>query len=178
MKKILHSRAFKIAAEIFVIALAAVLVMKFVTISDGKKSDTKEKNTDGKSLTATLEIEFTIVYNEENYANLRESLKKDGMLPESGYFAKDETLSFTDGDTVYSLLTAYCADNGIDLDCESPSENAYGTAYIKGIGGLYESDCTKNSGWVYSVDGESPDIGISDYVLSDGDSISVSFVVF
>ena len=41
----------------------------------------------------------------------------------------------------------------------------------QGINQLYEFDCGKNSGWMYSVNGEYPNYGASSYNLKDGDKV-------
>ena len=46
-----------------------------------------------------------------------------------------------------------------------------GGAYIRGINNLYEYDCGSVSGWMYKVNGDFPNVGCSDYKLSEGDSI-------
>ena len=43
--------------------------------------------------------------------------------------------------------------------------------YVEGINQLYEFDCGKNSGWMYSVNGEFPNYGASSYKPKDGDKI-------
>ena len=47
----------------------------------------------------------------------------------------------------------------------------YHTAYIEGIANLYEFDCGSASGWVYTVNGEQPGVGCSDYAVHDGDTV-------
>ena len=40
----------------------------------------------------------------------------------------------------------------------------YKSYYVEGINQLYEFDCGKNSGWMYSVNGEYPNYGASSYI--------------
>ena len=49
---------------------------------------------------------------------------------------------------------------------------AYKSVYIEGINNLYEFDCGKLSGWMFSVNGEFPNYGSSTYKLQDGDQVS------
>lgn len=49
------------------------------------------------------------------------------------------------------------------------------SAYIEGIGNLYEFDCGELSGWMYSVNGVWPDYGCSGYTLHDGDTVVWSY---
>lgn len=48
-------------------------------------------------------------------------------------------------------------------------------AYISSVGGLAEFDGGPRSGWLYSVNGKDPDVGIASYVLSNGDSIVLRY---
>lgn len=41
--------------------------------------------------------------------------------------------------------------------------------YIEGINNIFEMDFGKASGWIYTVNGESPSVGCANYKLSDGD---------
>lgn len=51
------------------------------------------------------------------------------------------------------------------------SLSAFKSYYVEGINQLYEFDCGKNSGWMYSVNGEYPNYGASSYNLKDGDKV-------
>ena len=42
---------------------------------------------------------------------------------------------------------------------------------IEGIGNLYEFDCGELSGWMYTVNGQAPNYGCSQYQLEDGDVV-------
>ena len=98
-------------------------------------------------------------------------LWKEGIeeiIPKDGSFFNG-TVEFTQGETVYDILKRICAENHIALDCVFTP--LYGTYYIKGMGNLYEFDCGSESGWKYSVNGELPGTGSSDYVVKVGDKI-------
>jgi hypothetical protein len=178
MKKLSKNRALKTVLAVLILAMLIVFAAKFIRITPEKSGENNSVEFDEGKPKISITIECTSVYKEENYSKLDDGLKADGVLPSDGYFAENVSVNFSDGDTVFDALTDYCNANNIAIDSETAAENAYGTAYVKGIGGLYEGDCTKNSGWVYSVNGEMPDCGMSDFTLSDGDEISVSFVVF
>lgn len=51
----------------------------------------------------------------------------------------------------------------------------YNSAYIEGIGNLYEFDCGENSGWMYKVNDWFPNYGMSRYVLKNGDTVSLIY---
>lgn len=92
------------------------------------------------------------------------------LLPEDGIIISEKTVSFSDGESVFDILKRSCEENGISL--EFSTTPLYGGAYIEGIGNLYEFDCGSISGWMYSVNGEFPAVGCSDYKVSKNDRIS------
>ena len=58
---------------------------------------------------------------------------------------------------------------------ESSYVPLYGTAYVEGIGNLYEFDCGEGSGWMYRVNGNYPNFGCSRYILQDGDTVEFRY---
>ena len=94
---------------------------------------------------------------------------KADYVPTDGVILPETELSFTEGETAFDLLQRVCRDNGIAM--ESSWSPLYKSAYIEGIGNLYEFDCGELSGWMYSVNGAFPNYGCSKYLLQDGDVI-------
>ena len=98
---------------------------------------------------------------------------KADFVPDDGVILPETELSFAEGETAFDLLQRVCRDNGISM--ESSWSPLYKTAYIEGIANLYEFDCGKLSGWMYSVNGVWPDYGCSGYTLHDGDTVVWSY---
>jgi len=73
------------------------------------------------------------------------------------------TFTFNEGATVYDALCAL----GLSVNARGTS---YGT-YVAAIGGLAEKEHGGTSGWMYSVNGVTPNTACSNYVLSNGDSV-------
>ena len=73
------------------------------------------------------------------------------------------TFTFNEGATPYDALCAL----GLSVNAHGSS---YGT-YVASIGGLAEKEHGGTSGWMYSVNGVTPNTACSNYVLSNGDSI-------
>ena len=73
------------------------------------------------------------------------------------------TFTFNEGATVYDALCAL----GLSVNAHG---SPYGT-YVAAIGGLAEKEHGGTSGWMYSVNGATPDKACSNYVLSNGDSV-------
>ena len=72
-------------------------------------------------------------------------------------------------DTVFSILKRVCRENNIHL--EASYTPLYNSAYIEGIGNIYEFDCGSLSGWMYSVNGVFADCSSSEYPVNDKDVI-------
>lgn len=94
---------------------------------------------------------------------------KTELVPESGWILAPVTLSFTEGESVFDLLQRVLRDYGIHM--EYSDTPIYDSAYIEGIGNLYEMDCGPQSGWMYRVNGQFPNYGCSRYILADGDRV-------
>ena len=94
---------------------------------------------------------------------------KADYMPADGVILPETEVSFAEGETAFDLLQRVCRDNGISM--ESSWSPLYKSAYIEGIANLYEFDCGKLSGWMYSVNGEFPNVGASAYTLCDGDVV-------
>ena len=95
---------------------------------------------------------------------------KETIVPENGWMLGTVSVELQEGDTVFDVLQRVTRQYGIALEFSvSP---IYNTAYIEGIGNLYERDCGTGSGWLFSVNGAFPSVGCSNYTVSDGDSIA------
>lgn len=73
------------------------------------------------------------------------------------------TFTFNEGATVYDALCAL----GLSVNARGTS---YGT-YVAAIGGLAEMEHGDKSGWMYSVNGETPMTACSSYVLPNGANV-------
>lgn len=73
------------------------------------------------------------------------------------------TFTFNKGATPYDALCAL----GLSINAHGSS---YGT-YVAAIGGLAEKQYGGTSGWMYSVNGVTPNTACSNYVLSNGDNV-------
>ena len=94
---------------------------------------------------------------------------KAGLVPESGAVFPASTVTFHVGETVFQVLQRTMKQNKIHLEFQNTP--AFRSAYIEGIGNLYEFDCGPLSGWMYKVNGVFPGKGCSSYVLQDGDVV-------
>lgn len=113
----------------------------------------------------TISIECKNILN--NMDNLKKT--KEEFIPEDGWILKETEVAFQGGETVFDVLKKVCGENGIHMS--SKYTPLYKSYYIEGINQLYEMDCGKNSGWMYSVNGKYPNYGCSEYKLKNGDKI-------
>lgn len=95
--------------------------------------------------------------------------EKAELVPDSGWLLEPAQLTFDPGESVFDVLQRACRENSIHL--EFSITPLYNSAYIEGIGNLYEFDCGDLSGWTYTVNGQFPNRGCSLWELQDGDTV-------
>mgnify|MGYP003282681901 CR=1 FL=1 len=95
--------------------------------------------------------------------------RKRDLVPEDGWLLPETEVTFTIGESVFDVLQRVCKDNGIPMEFNWTP--LYNSAYIEGIGNLYEFDVGEGSGWNYAVNGWFPNYGCSRYALADGDTV-------
>ena len=95
--------------------------------------------------------------------------------------------------TVLHALIKMLLDNGVDLETKEAftyrdgktytipknldvQAGLGGKVYLAMAGGLREFDGGNMSGWMYRVNGNLPNLGMSDYAISDGDKINIFYV--
>jgi hypothetical protein len=126
--------------------------------------------TDGKEkITCYLEIRCDKLV--ENKSKAEKSIWN--YIPEDGTILEKTKVTVERGTTVYGMLSQVCQSEGIALDAQyTPMYHSY---YVKGIAHLYEKQAGTRSGWVYQVNGTSPNKGASSFVLSGGDECVWSY---
>lgn len=95
--------------------------------------------------------------------------EKVELVPEDGWILAPVTVEFSAGQNVFDVLLATVKANAIHMEYQSTP--MYETAFIEGIGNLYEFDCGALSGWMYKVNGWFPNYGCSRYAVQAGDVI-------
>ena len=98
---------------------------------------------------------------------------KEVLVPADGVLYARKAVTFYEGESVFDVLQRETRNNRIHM--ESNFTPMYNSAYIKGIGNLYEFDCGDNSGWMYCVNGWYPNYGVSRYVVQDQDEIVFNY---
>ena len=119
----------------------------------------------GKEYSATLSIDCTTILS--NADMLKEG--KQRAVPPDGIIMASTKVLFHEGESAFDVLKRETMNNKIHLEFSlTPVHNS---AYIEGIGNIYEFDCGQLSGWSYLVNGTSMKESSSDYELKDGDII-------
>lgn len=95
--------------------------------------------------------------------------EKKSLIPENGIIYENNKVSFSKGESAFDILNRELIKNRIHF--EFVNTPMYDSAYIEGIGNLYEFDCGSLSGWMYRVNGIKQNFGCSQYTVKDGDEI-------
>lgn len=115
--------------------------------------------------TVSLTVDCTDVLS--NMESLRE--EKHSIIPQNGIIYNNPQIEIEEGDSVFDVLKRALTSSGVHL--EFSLTPVYNSAYIEGIGNLYEFDCGERSGWKFSVNGEFPRMGCSDVKVKPSDKI-------
>ncbi len=98
---------------------------------------------------------------------------KEVLVPSDGIILPRTKVVFYEGESVYDVLKRETRNRRVHM--ESNFTPMYNSAYIKGIGNLYEFDCGSESGWLYCVNGWYPNYGVSRYAIQQGDDLQFHY---
>ncbi len=93
------------------------------------------------------------------------------VVPEDGVIIARCEVSLPEGATAFDALAAAARKQRVRVDYIG---SAYGT-YVRGIGYVTEFGFGELSGWMYTVNGEFPDVSVSDRVLGSGDVVEFRY---
>lgn len=93
------------------------------------------------------------------------------VVPEDGVIIARCEVSLPEGATAFDALAAAARKQRVRVDYTG---SAYGT-YVRGIGYVTEFGFGELSGWMYTVNGEFPDVSVSDRVLESGDMVEFRY---
>lgn len=93
------------------------------------------------------------------------------VVPEDGVIIARCEVSLPEGATAFDALAAAARKQRVRVDYTG---SAYGT-YVRGIGYVTEFGFGELSGWMYTVNGEFPDVSVSDRVLGSGDVVEFRY---
>ena len=93
--------------------------------------------------------------------------------PKDGVIYETKEVKFTEGESCFDILERELKNEGILI--ESSITPATKSVYIEGINNLYEFDCGKQSGWMYTVNGDVPNVSCSEYKIKENDEIKFQY---
>lgn len=141
-----------------VIALAMIFATFMFTACGEKETGS------GETYTCTISLDCKAILGMEDNSGV--------TYPEDGVIVPETKVEFTDGASVEDVLNKVLSDNSIHNTYNSD----YG--YFSEIANLGESFGGKMSGWVYTVNDESPTVAAKDLKLNKDDVIVWSFITF
>lgn len=139
-----------------------------VNLTTSKATTKKNEPTVKDEISCTLNVECKSILN--NMDKLKDGHSE--YVPSNGYIIKGYKYTAKAGFTAYDALKKACEDNGIKLTTKS---SMYGT-YVSGINNIDEFDCGSQSGWMYSINGNRPNVSASSQRVTDGDEITFEYV--
>lgn len=139
-----------------------------VNLTTSKATTKKNEPTVKDEISCTLNVECKSILN--NMDKLKDGHSE--YVPANGYIIKGYKYTAKAGFTAYDALKKACEDNGIKLTAKS---TMYGT-YVSGINNIDEFDCGSQSGWMYSINGNRPNVSASSQSVTDGDEITFEYV--
>jgi len=169
------------------VTTAAEETTKEETTTSASETQRGTTETTTKPVTTSAEAEkeniCTIEINCKTILDNKDDLKSkaEGNVPSDGVILSGISLEISEGDTVLDVLLKACSENVCSSGCESCKNEGirvdytdmpmFNSCYIEGIHGIYEKDCGGASGWMYSVNGEFPQVGANAYTVEEGDKI-------
>ena len=88
-------------------------------------------------------------------------------------WASESGVEADTAETVWDVLQRVAKKHNITFTASD--NNSYHTVYISAVNGLGEFDNGKNSGWMYTVNGTHPEVGVAAKYLKDGDNIVLHY---
>lgn len=139
------------------LSLICVFVLYLALFSCSEKKD------DDDSSEITNPINVTISFSDSE----NDQVEVENFEPiENAEFIVEE------GTSVLEATQIYCVVNELDIEIDSAG------GYITGLLGISDGDYSDNTGWVYTINGETVMVGADEQILKDGDKISWEFVDF
>lgn len=143
---------------VLIIAFVGIIILIWTINIQTKEEYYTSQDYTPKTQTVTLSISCTNAIGKT----------ENSYLPSDGMILNSTVYGFEDGDTVFDVLLIAVKENQIQIDYTGGNDTF---VYIKGLNYLYEFDCGDLSGWMYKVNGKTPNVGCSGYTLSDGDVV-------
>lgn len=156
---------FLIIAAIITLIIVLFNGTKFQTVNE--YYETHAEVITATSKTVTLTINANVIAKQPKI--VKPALRK--YVPTDGLILKPTKFVLHTDDSVFTILQKATRQNSIQMEYQGAAESIYKSAYIQGIQYIYEFSAGENSGWMYRVNGKFPQIGVSRYILDEGDVV-------
>jgi hypothetical protein len=137
--------------------LAVIVVFAFSACANPRAEDNAPSAGEANDkITVTISIDcLTLLASDPDMA---------GQVSDEGVMLAEKGVEVASGANVYEVLRA----SGVSF---------VGEAYISSISGLSEGDGGARSGWMYSVNGVFPTVGVTKYVAGSGDHVRFRYTL-
>ena len=123
--------------------------------------------------TKTVSLEVRADTAVQNLHKIKTSLHP--YIPLDGTILAAQDYVLRPNDTAFSIINRALRHHHIQLEYQGADLNAYNSVYIQGVQYLYEFSCGPLSGWMYEVNGDFPNVGVSQYPIKDKDQIVLRY---
>lgn len=159
------------------IPLADVEVSGYDPNTEGIQTITLTYGSVSKRITVTVAPEKVEITVNVSILGDYEHDEKDGVhgLSKGGLetWASEKNFKAYANETVWDVLQRLFEQEGMTVDADD--NNAYGTVYIRSINGIGEFTNGTMSGWMYTVNGKHPDVGVAATFVKQGDVIILHY---
>lgn len=124
------------------------------------ENSTSEAVSEIQYITCSIEIRCDVA------VEFKDLIKNEGVknsIPSDGIIIKKTSYKIPEGQKVYDFLMQACVDKNILV--------ATNNGYVTSINNLSEKAISYGSGWMYKVNGVSPNVGALSYKLKEGDTV-------
>lgn len=124
------------------------------------ENSTSQSSSELQYITCSIEIRCDVA------VEFKDLIKNEGVknsIPSDGTILKKTSYKIPAGQKVYDFLMQACVDNNILV--------AANNGYVTSINNLSEKAISYGSGWMYKVNGISPNVGALSYTLKEGDTV-------
>lgn len=152
----------------FVVFIVAVLLSgtKVQSVEDYYVTHIDEITDTSETVYLTIRSDAVLKRLDKISSELLPYIEQDGVILERSEYV------LRPGDTAFDILNRATRHHKIQMEYQGADMNIYNSIYVQGIQYLYEFSCGPLSGWMYNVNGEFPNYGVSQYELKDGDEVA------
>lgn len=147
------------------------VILSICLLLAGCVQETPDRSGASKTSEEKMDVSVEIRCDTAIKKGLTKQKKWKGVLPEDGCMLKKTKMQVKKGSSVFDLLCEVQDAKGIQMEYSGGKK----TAYIQGIGNLYEQDGGRWSGWMYSVNGKYANVSCGEYTLKDGDEVQWNY---